>query len=248
MLITIDHFGRKYRTDLRKGIDLSSQLARPGGELKAWYVPDVEKKPVVTENWIGSVAKGSPVNFFDLKFNPHGNGTHTECVGHISPAHESVNGIPAPYCFIARLVHLKAEQRGSDRVITLASLKERVKKWNVEALIIKSGNYKPGHDFSNTNPTYFEPALLEFVREMGIEHFLTDLPSVDREEDGGQLLAHKAFWNYPRDIRKGATISELLLIPEAVNEGLYWLNLQVAPFENDASPSRPVIYPIEEIS
>lgn len=247
MQVSIEHFGRKYRTNLGKGIDLSSQLGHPGRELKAWYVPDVHKAPVVTENWIGSVAKGSPVNFYDLKFNPHGNGTHTECFGHISPGHESVNGKLKTHHFIARFVELEPEQRGTDQVLSLASLQAKVKKWNVEALIVKTGNYLPGHDFSNTNPTYFEPRLLEFVREMGIQHFLTDLPSVDREEDGGKLQAHRAFWNYPNHIRTEATISELLLIPEGVKEGLYWLNLQTAAFENDASPSRPVIFPLEEI-
>lgn len=75
-------------------------------------------------------------------------------------------------------------------------------------------------------------------------HLLIDLPSVDKEHDGGKLTAHKTFWNYPKAPRKEATITEMIFVPNAVKDGLYLLNLQVAPFENDASPSRPVIYPL----
>jgi len=83
------------------------------------------------------------------------------------------------------------------------------------------------------------------MASVGIEHLLLDLPSVDRESDGGALAAHRAFWRYPDAPRMEATITEFIYVPDAVVDGLYYLNLQVAPFENDASPSRPVLYPIE---
>jgi hypothetical protein len=76
----------------------------------------------------------------------------------------------------------------------------------------------------------------------GIDHLLLDLPSVDREVDGGALAAHRAFWNYPENPRMKATITELIYVPSKVQDGQYFLNLQVAPIENDASPSRPVLY------
>jgi hypothetical protein len=40
------------------------------------------------------------------------------------------------------------------------------------------------------------------------------------------------------------TITELIFVPNEVKDGPYLLNLQTAAFENDATPSRPVIYPI----
>ena len=75
-------------------------------------------------------------------------------------------------------------------------------------------------------------------------HLLIDQPSVDREEDDGKLLAHKAFWNYPEDIRKDATITEFIFVPNRIKDGSYLLNLQTAAFHNDATPSRPVLYSI----
>jgi len=47
-------------------------------------------------------------------------------------------------------------------------------------------------------------------------------------------------------MRKKATITEFIFVPNTVKDGKYYLNLQVAPFENDASPSRPVLYKIED--
>jgi arylformamidase len=74
---------------------------------------------------------------------------------------------------------------------------------------------------------------------------LIDLPSVDKEKDDGQLLAHKAFWDVNGNIRTEATITEFIYVPNKVLDGSYILNLQIAPFENDATPSKPVLYKID---
>ncbi|WP_417592321.1 cyclase family protein [Owenweeksia hongkongensis] len=249
MKFTIEHCGDAYESDFAQGIDLSSALGLPGKELKAWWADDVDISPVVNGDWIGSVEKGAPVNFFNIKFNPHGNGSHTETYGHISKEKESVHNYLKKYHFVSWVVSLAPEKaKNGDSIITLEALKKSVTKWDgIEALIIKTGDYKDGHDFSGSNATYFEPELLAFIRDRGVEHVLVDLPSVDREEDEGKLLAHHAFWNYPEDPRDGCTISELLQVPSQTKDGLYLLNLQVASFANDASPCRPVIYPLTKV-
>ena len=81
-------------------------------------------------------------------------------------------------------------------------------------------------------------------RESGIKHILIDLPSVDKEKDNGALLAHKAFWDFNGDQRLDATITEFIYVPDTVEDGLYMIDLQVAPLENDAAPSRPILYKI----
>ena len=52
----------------------------------------------------------------------------------------------------------------------------------------------------------------------------------------------KAFWNYPSELDKKRTITELIGVPDEINDGIYLLNLSMANIENDASPSRPTIY------
>ena len=76
------------------------------------------------------------------------------------------------------------------------------------------------------------------------------MPSVDREEDEGKLLAHKAFWNVKNvaelnsDARLTCTITEMIVVKNEIQDGSYILNLQIASFENDASPSKPILYKI----
>jgi hypothetical protein len=88
---------------------------------------------------------------------------------------------------------------------------------------------------------------IAFLVANDVDHLLVDLPSVDKERDGGELRAHKAFWNLNGDLRKEATITEFVFVPNDVADGTYLLNLQVAPFVNDASPSRPVLFKITEV-
>ena len=79
---------------------------------------------------------------------------------------------------------------------------------------------------------------------------MIDLPSVDKEKDDGKLLAHKAFWNVTDvnnlndDARLDCTITEMIFVHDEVKDGTYLLNLQIASFENDASPSKPILYAI----
>ena len=50
--------------------------------------------------------------------------------------------------------------------------------------------------YSGTNPCYFSKEAMDYIVKMNIEHLLVDIPSLDREEDGGKLEAHNTFWNY----------------------------------------------------
>ena len=86
------------------------------------------------------------------------------------------------------------------------------------------------------------PEAIDLLVKAGIQHLLTDLPSVDREEDGGQLLAHKTFWNYPAEINRKNTITEMIYVPNAVVDGQYLAQIQIPSFQLDAAPSRIFLY------
>ena len=118
-----------------------------------------------------------------------------------------------------------------------------------EGVIIRTlpnGIDKKARNYSGQNPAYLDSGAVQFLVENGCKHLVLDLPSVDRESDEGRLLGHKAFWTFPENPRMECTITELAYIPTDVKDGLFLLNLQVAPFENDAAPSRPVLYPLSE--
>jgi arylformamidase len=231
--------------DFKNGIDISIPYRTSAEATSAWYVPPVKAEPVRMDGFVGSVAEGGSVNFRNLTLNPHGHGTHTECVGHISPEVFSVNQCLKKWFFDALLITVTPESVGEDLVVSKDQIMAAVGDQRPEALILRTlpnTDKKLFTNYSSANPPYIEAASAEWMREIGIDHLLLDLPSVDRENDGGALAAHKAFWNYPENPRMAATITELIYVPEHVKDGTYLLNLQVAPIENDASPSRPVLF------
>lgn len=247
MIATIFHLGKEYKVDFFKPIDISMPLHSSSNCTSAWYVGPMKLEPVVMGDWVGDVNKGGSVNFRNVFFNPHGNGTHTECVGHISKEFYTINKTLSRFLFVAELLTVLPKQlENGDFVITANQLKEQLQHCgNTEAVIIRTlsnGIQKLSTNYSNTNPPYLLKEAIEYLNELGVMHLLIDMPSVDREQDGGALAAHHAFWNYPENTQLHKTITELIYVPNEVNDGTYILNLQIAPFENDASPSKPVLY------
>lgn len=231
--------------DLSQGIDLSIPLSANPGGVSAWHVSPPKITPVEGDGWVGLVEKGGAVNFMDVVFNPHGNGTHTECLGHITPEVHSINQHLHQFFFRALLVSVHPEEIGEDQVITASCLPTLEEYKSIDALIIRTlpnSSDKKSKNYSSTNPAYFDISCLEIINKLGIKHLLVDLPSVDKERDGGKVAFHHAFWEVPENPRFDRTITELIYVPNEVKDGEYLLNLQVAPFEHDAAPSRPVIY------
>ena len=131
-----------------------------------------------------------------------------------------------------------------DFFIGIQQIKDKIKP-NIQSLILRTqNNYNHLNEktYNNTNWPYLSEETATYIRDCGIVHLLIDQPSVDKEFDGGKLLAHKAFWNYPNELDKKRTITELIGVPDEINDGIYLLNLSMANIENDASPSRPTIY------
>jgi kynurenine formamidase len=248
MLATIEHPLKKITIDLSKPIDISIPLEAGPGKLSAWYVDPVRIEPVRTKDWVGDVNEGGSVNFRNIYFNPHGHGTHTECVGHISKEWISINQELKSYFFLAKLITVAPEISGDDHIISRSQISKALGNDPCEALVIRTlpnERSKMTRQYSNTNPPYLHNDAALFIRDAGIDHLLIDLPSVDKEHDDGKLMAHHAFWNYPEQTRMHATITEFIFVPNEIADGMYLLNMQIAPFENDASPSKPVLYRIK---
>lgn len=243
MKIQLNWRGKQHQVNLDQGIDLSSVYGDPARAYLAWQTPPVQMEPVRHGDWLGAVEAGAAINFFDIRFNPHGNGTHTEGYGHISPHRESVNDALSSYHGMATLVRINVAA-GPNQEIDLARWKAALPELKTDAVVVHVPDAFP-KDYSGAAAPYFSAELMQHLAQQGLQHFITNLPSVDPEEDGGALAAHKAYWSYPEAPRAEAFITELAHIPEQLAEGEYFLNLQVAPLHNDASPSRPVLYRLE---
>ena len=68
MKATITRNKNTYTVDLSKPIDISIPL-RSTKNTVAWYLNPPEIQPVKTDDWIGKVSEGGPVNFNTITFN-----------------------------------------------------------------------------------------------------------------------------------------------------------------------------------
>lgn len=236
---------KNYTIDFSKPLDISIPLVGNSSNVNAWYVDAPKITPHVDGNFVGKVSDGASVNFNTISFNPHAHGTHTECVGHITEEFYSINQHLKQFFFLAEVITIAPEKQGDDFIISKKQMQYALGNKKREAIVIRTlpnTKEKLSRQYSNTNPPYLCKDAAALLVKKGIAHLLIDLPSVDKEKDDGALVAHKTFWNVGGELRTNATITEFIYVENTIEDGTYFLNLQVAPFENDASPSRPVLY------
>ena len=250
MVITFEFKGQSYRADLSQPLDIAIPLKAGLNTVNCFYAPLMETQPVIAGDFIGSTQEGGPLNFLNVKFNPHGNGTHTECLGHIAKKVYTINQTLEKFHYLARLVSIYPQKIvNGDRVILRNQLEAVFSKGDAPALVIRTlpnDDLKLKTNYSGSNPPYVDVDAMQYLVECGVDHLLLDLPSVDREQDEGKLAAHKAFWDMSGKRRTKCTITELIYVDNAIKDGLYLLNLQIASFEIDASPSKPVLYRLQK--
>lgn len=257
--------GQRYRADLDRPKDLSRPV-RPGEESLAFSLPGPREAPVHLGSFVGDVREGGSVNCTALQLHPHGDGTHTECVGHVLEERVFVAELLPPAlmpCLVVTAAPTRLEEAGeayegthapNDLVITARVLKAALSALESAprpaAVVVRTGSGV--ERFGGTNPPYFTPDAISALTARGTAHVLTDLPSLDREDDGGALCSHRRLWGLRPGQRalfgqapSRRTVTELCQIPNHMPDGSYLLSLQVPAVFSDAAPSRPVLYALE---
>lgn len=247
MIATIQYNSRKLKIDLSNPLDISIPIRDGKKNVNAWYIGPPKIEPEQFDGDIVSVSKGASVNFNTITFNPHSHGTHTETVGHIVSEKYSINKTLKQFFFLAEVITVAPENFEEDAVISAKQLRFAIGNKQREAIVIRTipnQKDKKTMQYSNTNWPYLTQDAIAYLVKKGVKHLLFDQPSVDREKDGGELRSHHTFWNTDGNIRKDATITEFIYVSNKVDDGCYMLNLQIAPFENDATPSKPILYKV----
>lgn len=269
-------------------IDISIPLRFNGPQPNAYGVEPAAAEACEYGELIGDTRRGGSCNFERYTFIPHCNGTHTECVGHITDDRISVRDCLKDVLIDAVLISVSPTSPSNfslmseteaqtlvnnggadDLLITRKMLSEGLGTFaydiprptfrNPHSVIIRTlpnSDEKLTREYGTENPgavsipPYFTQDAMRFIVECGFTHLLCDLPSIDRIYDDGELLNHRIFWNVEPESRKitdetrtASTITELIYVPNKVPDGRYLLNLQIAPFEADAAPSRPMLLP-----
>ena len=267
-------------TDLSRGTSIALELDFDGEQPRAFGLSKATSQPLKLEDFVTSVAQGGAVNCMQLTLWPHGNGTHTETVGHLLKDPPPIGRI-FPGFQLALVLTVSPETLGltqesypspalsSDRVISLRALKDALRhsmqhtfktppELPPTALVIRTLpnilEHKRAADYSDTNPPYLTAEAMRWVRhELEAEHLLIDLPSVDREHDQGKLSNHRCFWDVGEahttlaqdHARRLCTITEMVYVPDTIQDGLHLLQIELPALRTDAAPSRPILYPID---
>ena len=265
---------KRWSVERTDAVDLSIEMDFAAAQPSFFGAPRAVSRTLEAGSFVGDVSSGGSCNCSSYTLTPHCNGTHTECVGHVTRERVSIRDIATEHFMPALLISVTPQamehtqetstpppQRG-DRLITQEALQCGVGRHSLAgctALIVRSLPNDRGKLSRNygTGPTapYFSAPAMQWIVAQGIRHLVVDLPSIDRDNDAGRLTAHRIFWGLPPDSTAVAaathghsTITEFAYMDDAVRDGLYLLNLQVAPFAADAAPSRPVIFPLCEVT
>ncbi|MCB0712723.1 MAG: cyclase family protein [Ignavibacteriae bacterium] len=253
MNLTFLYNGTNHTVNTAKPIDISIPLKFGEAQPNAFYLPRAEAVVAEGGDFIGDTRRGGSCNCETITLNPHGNGTHTECIGHLSTNRIHINNTLRDSFIPALLISVSLEHDPEGNpCITRSTLNSQLSTLNsqLEALIIRTLPNDPSKlntEWSGHNPPYLAPDATQLIRELGVRHLLLDIPSLDREDDP-LLTSHRIFWELPESGQveanpdDGRTITEMVFVPDEVEDGLYLLNLQVPPFALDAAPSRPLIY------
>jgi arylformamidase len=258
---------REIRIDLTQPVSLAIDLDFSKPQPRHFDAPPATSRPFAVPGFSGSVEHGASCNCQTLTLIPHCNGTHTECVGHLTAERVDAYKVVPPGLLPTLLVSIEpvdattsgestepAPQRG-DQLITRRALENNWPTgapFEPRALVIRTlpnKTDKQHQDYSDSTPPYLSREAAELLIERGIEHLVVDLPSIDRAHDEGRLTAHRLFFGLHRGstaltqaTRARATVTELAYIPDSAVDGAYLLELQVPALGGDAVPSRPLLY------
>ena len=261
--------GRELRIDLSRPTSIAIDLDFSKDQPRHFGAPQASTQPFAVPGFSGSVETGASCNCHTLTLIPHCNGTHTECVGHLTrepiDAHRVVPlGVVPAILVSVEPTNARASGESTDPIpqpadplITRKALEESwptPAPFEPRALVIRTLPNHPDkqhQDYTNQTPPYLSREAAGLLVERGIEHLVVDMPSIDRAHDEGRLTAHRIFFGLPRGdttrahaTRANATVTELAYLPDSLADGPYFLQLQVPALGGDAVPSRPLLYPI----
>jgi arylformamidase len=267
--LTID--GREVAVDLSRPADLALELDFSGPQARHFGAPRASSRPYETPGFgfRGSVERGGSCNCELITLIPHCNGTHTECVGHLTRERLDAWRVAPAGLLPAVLLSVVPEAPGDevsdpapqpgDRLITARALAQ---VWPASVPFVPSAAVirtlpndaeKRARDYTGQIPPYLSQEAATLLVRRGVLHLVVDVPSIDRAHDEGRLTAHRLFFGLPRGAvqlaaatRAAATITELAFIPDSIADGAYLLELQVPALTGDAVPSRPLLYALME--
>lgn len=250
MIVRIPTSAGLWQADLETPWSLALPIVLDGSGDNAFGLPPASQAPFAAGTFVGDTAAGGSCNCRGLRLHPHGDGTHTESAQHIDAAAPHIAQVaptrPQRAVLLTVPPHVRPDGESVVEAADVARALKHVPAEFLEAVVLRTRPAPGYHRWSGANPPWLAPETLELLADAGVEHLVLDLPSVDREDDGGRLTAHHRWWAGTRARR--ATITEMAHIPAALADGPGLLFLGIAPLATDAAPSRPVFFAAQPVA
>jgi arylformamidase len=243
--------GREVEIDLSRPIELALELNFDAQQPRHFGAPAATTQPFAVPGFSGAVATGASCNCNVITLIPHCNGTHTECVGHLTAERIDAHRV-APRGLIPAVL-ITVDPTTADATQESTDPPPQPGDKLVTRTALESGWPRPGFPptavvIRTTASSYLSRDAAEFLVARGIEHLVVNVASIDRAHDEGRLTAHRVFFGLPHGATKAtrpqATVTEFARIPQEAPDGVYLLEIQVPAIAGDAVPSRPLLYPI----
>ncbi len=213
--------------DLADALSIAVPLDFDGPQPNAFGIPHAVAQPVRVDGFVGDTRAGGTVNCETLTLSPHGNGTHTECVGHVTNERIAVTEALHGGLWLAAIVTVSPTHarhcsettipapRPDDLLITRDALSAALGHalaplakpgLSPQALVVRT---LPNHSDKLNHRYPMEPSApyltaqaARWLVERDVRHLVVDLPSIDRSCDEGELTAHRIFWGLPAGERE----------------------------------------------
>ena len=273
MKFIFEHLGQPYEGRTDAATSLAIGLDFDGPQPNHFGTERASRQPLQLGGFVGATQQGGSCNVDVIEMVPHCNGTHTESAGHIVDDDVFVGSMVSQAWYPAVVLTLPTVAAaetgdtyrpgfvGGDRILSADLLEKAFRPYESfgpTALIVRTlpnDRSKASRAYSEKNPPpFFSVEAMQRVNQMKIQHLLVDLPSVDRMHDDGLLTCHHLFWNVPEgthrvtdDSWQDKTITEMIFVPDRVEDGFCLLNLQLPAFFTDAAPSRPILFPCQPV-
>lgn len=253
MKAQIDWKGSLLTVDFSQGKSLAIDL-QPGGPHPSFFSDSAASvRPLARDGFVGDMASGGSCNAQVIEFSPHSHGTHTECIGHISPDHASVTHTIDQRPTLMQLITVPSELLENGQFIP-AEVLAGINQFDGEALAVRTMPNELSKQWRNYDdaPAYpvFTLDAMGLLSNSPLLHLLIDTPSLD-SPDNTELENHAIWWGLDGNTAPGVpnpgirSITEMIFVADDIPDGEYWLDLQLPPLISDAVPSRPMIYPAE---
>jgi kynurenine formamidase len=244
-LITLDCPGARVSADLRDPLPLAIPMDFNGAQPSHFAAPPAAAAALHVPGFVGDTRAGGSCNCEELRLVPHCNGTHTECVGHVTDERVAISEVLRGGLFLALLVSVRPQPASAtaettvpppspeDLLVTASALAGATRGLlpaeptavgpRPPALVVRTlpnGSDKLTRRYQGPSPApYFSREAADWVVAQGIDHLVLDLPSMDRAQDGGQLTAHRRYWGLPPGSRHLADSRR----PQATITELAWI-------------------------